>query len=178
MTKKGNIWAIAYDDMDRAKQVQDEITGLAWDSGQGGRYLILLDCAVVVRHPDGTFTLDRQHFSGAVNILACTAIGFVAGLVLAAPLSGATVGAMIGGAGIMAATRAGIDEDFIRGVKRLVKPGTSVLFILDDGGDMETILHKIQGLGGTVVRTNVDMERVKLIQSTLATVADKIDASR
>jgi uncharacterized membrane protein len=29
------------------------------------------------------------------------------------------------------------------------------------------ILHKIQGLGGTVLKTNVDPERAKLIQSTL-----------
>jgi hypothetical protein len=34
---------------------------------------------------------------------------------------------------------------------------------------MELILHTIQGLGGTVLKTNVDLERAKLIQSTLAT---------
>ena len=33
------------------------------------------------------------------------------------------------------------------------------------------ILHKIQGLGGTVLKTNVDLERAKLIQSTLAAAA-------
>jgi hypothetical protein len=33
---------------------------------------------------------------------------------------------------------------------------------------MDVILHQIRGLGGTVVRTNVDVERAKLIQSTLA----------
>lgn len=47
-----------------------------------------------------------------------------------------------------------------------MKPGTSTLFVLDDEGDM--ILHGIRGLGGTVVKTNVDLERSKLIQSTLA----------
>jgi hypothetical protein len=29
------------------------------------------------------------------------------------------------------------------------------------------ILHSIRGLGGTVLKTNVDLERVRLIQSTL-----------
>lgn len=33
---------------------------------------------------------------------------------------------------------------------------------------MDVILHAIRGLGGTVVKTNVDVERAKLIQSTLA----------
>ena len=52
-----------------------------------------------------------------------------------------------------------------------MKPGTSALFVLDDEGDMEMILHKIRGLGGTVLKTNVDVERAKLIQSTLATAS-------
>jgi uncharacterized membrane protein len=33
---------------------------------------------------------------------------------------------------------------------------------------MDVILHKIRGLGGTVLKTNVDVEHAKLIQSTLA----------
>jgi hypothetical protein len=33
---------------------------------------------------------------------------------------------------------------------------------------MDVILHKIRGLGGTVLKTNVDLERAQLIQSTLA----------
>jgi uncharacterized membrane protein len=61
----------------------------------------------------------------------------------------------------------GIGEDFGRGVARLVKPGTSVLFVLHDGGDMDAILDSIRGLGATVLKTNVDLLRAKLIQSTL-----------
>ena len=33
---------------------------------------------------------------------------------------------------------------------------------------MDPILHTIRGLGGTMLKTNVDLERAKLIQSTLA----------
>jgi hypothetical protein len=36
---------------------------------------------------------------------------------------------------------------------------------------MEVILHKIHGLGGRVLKTNADLERAKLIQSTLAAPA-------
>ena len=50
----------------------------------------------------------------------------------------------------------------------MMKPGMSALFVLDNAGDMEVILYKIRGLGGTVLKTNVDLERAKLIQSTLA----------
>jgi uncharacterized membrane protein len=102
-------------------------------------------------------------------------VGFLAGLVLAAPLTGASIGALLGSAGTAAATHAGISNDFIRDVEALMRPGTSALFVLDDVGEMDVILHTIQGLGGTVVKTNVDPERAKLIQSTLAASAEKRD---
>ncbi len=169
MATKAHLWAIGYDDMKQADQVRDVIARLGWDSGQAGKYLILLEIAVVVRHPDGSFTLDRKQFPGIANILACTAVGFLAGLVLAAPLTGAAVGALVGSAGTAAsAVAAGIGDDFVREVKELMKPGTSALFVLDDAGDMEVILHAIQGLGGTVLKTNVDLEQARLIQATLA----------
>ena len=168
MTKAEHLWAIGYDDMERAEQVRDEIIGLGWHTP----YFALLDVAVVVRHPDGSFTCNREPFPAVANILGCTAVGFLAGLVLLAPLTGAAVGALLGGAGTAAAVAAvGIGDDFVREVEGLMQPGTSALFGLDSDGDMEVILHAIQGLGGTVLRTNVDLERVQLIQSTLAAAA-------
>ena len=169
MSTGAHLWAIAYDDLARADRVRDEITNLGWGSGRAGKYLLLDDIAVVVRHADGSFTFDRQPFPGVANVLGCTAVGFLAGLAVAAPLAGAAVGALLGGvASARMATEAGISSEFVREVERLMRPGTSALFILDDAFDMEVILHTIQGLGGTVLKTNVDPERAKLIQSTLA----------
>jgi uncharacterized membrane protein len=53
----------------------------------------------------------------------------------------------------------------------LINPGCSVVFVLDQEGDMDAILHAIRGLGGTVLKTNVDLEHAKLIQSTLSASA-------
>ena len=170
MSESGHLWAIGFDDVARADRFRDEIANLGWGSGRAAKYLILSDIAVVVRHADGSFTLDRKRFPGVANILACTGAGFLAGLVLAAPLTGATIGALLGSAGT-AATHVGISADFIRDAEALMKPGTSSVFVLDDSGDMEIILHKMQGLGGKVLKTNVDLERAKLIQSTLAAAA-------
>jgi uncharacterized membrane protein len=166
MEKSGNLWAIGYDDMERANQVRDEIISLGWDK----HYLLLDDVAVVVRHPDGSFTFDRKAFPAVSNVLGCSVVGFLAGLVVGAPLVGASIGAMVGGAGSAVAVSAsvGIDDDFVREVEALMKPGTSAIFVLDYEGDMEVILHKIRGLGGTVLKTNVDLEHAQLIQSTLA----------
>ena len=168
MTTAAHLWAIGYDDTARADQVRDEIIELGWGAGKAGKYLILEDIVVVARHPDGSFTFDRKQFPGLANILACTGVGFLAGLVLAAPLTGATIGALLGSTGSAAVSHAGIQDDFIHDVESMMKPGTSALFVLDDEGDLEMILHKIRGLGGTVLKTNVDVERAKLIQSTLA----------
>jgi uncharacterized membrane protein len=170
MTTAAHLWAIGFDDTVRAGEVRDEVGRLGWDAGNAAKYLILLDLEVVVRHADGSFTLERERLQGLANILACTGAGFLAGLVVAAPLTGAAIGAVLGSAGSAAAAHAGVSADFIRDVKALMKPGTSVLFVLDDAGDMEAILHAIQGLGGTVLRSNVDLERVKVIQSALAAV--------
>ena len=169
MTTTAHLWAIGYDDIDRADAVRDEITKLAWDPGNAGKYLILTDIAVVRRQADGSFTLNREPFPGAANILSCAAVGFLAGLVVAAPLTGATVGAFVGGVGTATmAAQSKISAEFVQEVEKMMKPGTSALFVLDAEGDMDVILHAIRGLGGTVLKTNVDLDRAKVIQSTLA----------
>jgi uncharacterized membrane protein len=164
MTSFGNLWAIGYDEPERADQVREKLANLAWVKND----LVLEDLAVVVRHPDGTFSFNREPFPAVANILGCTVLGFLAGLVMAVPLSGATVGALLGGAGTVAAAAVGIEDDFVREVEGLMKPGTSALLVLDDQGDMDVILHAIRGWGGTVLKSNVDLERARLIQSTLA----------
>jgi uncharacterized membrane protein len=163
MAKFGHLWAVGFDDVLRAAQVRDDLVKLGWDQ----KDLILEDVAVVVRNPDGSFSLDRQPFPPAANILGSTALGFLLGLVVAAPLTGSAVGALLG-AGITISAAVGIDDRFVRDVERLMKPGTSALFVLDDEGDMNVILSAIRGWGGTVLKTNVDLERARLIQSTLA----------
>ena len=171
-----HLWAIAFDDVERADQVRDILASLAEDPGRAGKYIILEDIAVVVRHSNGAFALNRKPLAGVRNIVGCGVVGFLAGVVLAAPLTGATVGAVLGGLGTAASARAaGIGDDFIREVERMMKPGSSMLFILDYAADMQVILHEIQGLGGTVLKTNADPEHARLIQSTLAAQADAIE---
>jgi uncharacterized membrane protein len=172
MTKIGHLWAIGFDDMGRAEQVCAEITRL------GERHcLILLDTTVVVRYPDGCVTLDGQPFVVVPKVRSHSFAGFLAGLALGAPpLTGVAVGAFLRGTGTTPSGDVGIDEDFVSEVQVLMKPGTSALFVLDQEGDMDAILQGIRGLGGTVLKTNVDLERAKLIQSTLtATAADTVE---
>jgi uncharacterized membrane protein len=159
----GHLWAVGYDDVARAEQARDELLRL-----EDTHYLILEDTAIVVRLPDGSFKVDHESLPTWKNILGCSIAGFLAGLVVLQPLGGAAIGAAVGAAGSALGHGIGIGDDFIREVQALMKPGTAALFVLDDEGDMDVILYRLRGLGGTVLKTNVDVARAREIQATLS----------
>jgi uncharacterized membrane protein len=163
MTTTAHLWAIGYDDMERAEQVRARVAALA-----EGHCLTLLDTAVVVRFPDGSATLDGEQFVAVPSWRGHYLARCLAGLMLGAPpLTGAAVRLFVRRHGD-AAAEAGIDGDFLAEVEALMKPGTSALFVLDREGCLPAILRGICGLGGTVIRTNVDLERLRLVESALA----------
>jgi uncharacterized membrane protein len=164
MTTKGaHLWAVGYGDVGRAEQVRAEIARLA-----ERHCLILLDTAVLVHYADGCLTLDGEPLADGVTFGGHGLASFFAGLALGAPpLTTGAACSLVRSAG-GAAAAVGIDDDFIREVERLTGPGTSVLFVLDREEEMAAILQGIRGLGGTVLKTNVDLERAGLIQATLA----------
>jgi uncharacterized membrane protein len=170
MMEGGHLWAIGYETMERAEQVRAEITRLAEKHS-----LILLDTAVAIRYPDGIVTLNGEPFLSIPRSRGHSFASFLAGLALGAPpLTGSAAGVLARAAGGTAA-EAGIGEAFVHEVQALMKPGTSALFVLDHAGDMPGILRGIRGLGGTVLRTNVDVQRAKLIQATLAAVENQVE---
>ena len=167
MTATAHLWAIGYDDMGRAAQVRDEIIKLG-----ATHCLILLDTAVVVRYPDGSLTLDGERFMVIPKVRGHTLASFLAGIALSVPpLSATAAGASMSATGNAASTGVGIGEEFVGQVEGLIKPGTSALFVLDQEGESAAILRGIRGLGGTVLKTSVDLKQALLIQSTLAAAA-------
>jgi uncharacterized membrane protein len=123
---------------------------------------------VAVRFADGSVTLDGKPFVRAELPRRRSLARFFASLALGAPpLCSAAVGELLGATGGSASDEVGINEEFVREVGRVMKPGSSAMFVLDQEGDMAAILEGIHGLGGTVLKTSVSVERAKLIQSTL-----------
>jgi uncharacterized membrane protein len=164
MTTCANFWAVGFDDADRAARLRDEIASL----GRDKHYLNILNLAVAVRYPDGTLTVNGERYPILTNVVGHSLASFLASLALGAPpMIGAAVTAVLSEIGALGAA-AGISDDFVRELAGLIKPGTSILFLLDDGGDLDSILPAIRGMGGTVLKTNVDLERAKRVQSTLA----------
>jgi uncharacterized membrane protein len=164
MTSAAHLWAVGYDDMGRAAQVRDEIIKLG-----ATHCLILLDTAVVVRYPDGSLTLDGERFVVIPKARGNSLANFLVGLALSVPpLSATAVGALESATGRSTSAGVGISEEFVGQVEGLIKPGTSALFVLDQEGESAAILRGIRGLGGTVLKTSVDLKQALLIQSTLA----------
>jgi len=161
--KDAHLWAVGYDNTERAEQIRAEITKL------GERHsLVLLETAVAVRYADGSLTLDGVPRVAALDFSRNSLAGLLAGLALGAPpLTAAAADSLVKSTRRFSA-EVGIGESFVAEVEALMKPGSSVLFVLDQDASMEPVLQGIRGLGGTVLRTNVDMDRARLIQSTLA----------
>ena len=158
METTGHLWAIGYEDTERAALVRDEIIRLGWDKS----YLLLFleGIAVVVRHPDGTYSINRSPSPGVVFFLGVGLAGFLAGLVIGMPLAGAAFGASLAGgaAGSWPTASRSTGTSSAR-CKDTMGPGTSALFILAEEGDMDKLLPAIRGLGGTILKTNVDIGR-------------------
>jgi uncharacterized membrane protein len=158
MIDAGHLWAVGFDDVSRAERVRGEIFKLAERHS-----LKLLDWTVAVRSADGSFTVDGEPLlhplrrGRLANFLASIALG-------APPLTSAAVDAFTGGASAAGC----IGDDFIREIEELMTTGTSVLFVVDTAGDLNAILESIRGLGGRVLKTNVDLDRARLVQATLA----------
>lgn len=158
-----NLWALGYEQPSRAKEVRAEI--LRFESIHGLR---VLDAIVVTRLPDGSFTLERDDPQTVTKgALGFGLLGFLIGLVVLEPLAGAAIGATLGGLGSASAKQLGIDEGFLDEVKALIKPGTSALFLLTTTNNPDAVLHHIRGLGGSVLKTNVNAELARQVQESL-----------
>ena len=164
MSSTVHLWAIGFGDTSRAEQVRAVVNRLAGTE----HCLIVHDIAVVVRGIDGSFTLDGQPLAVVRDTTVSGRLNILALLALSVPLLSAhAVDATFGGATENSLPDGVIDKSFIRDVAQLMKPATSALFVLDETGDMDAVLRSIRGLGGTVLRTNVNVSHAALSQSTL-----------
>ena len=165
MAGSTHLWAVGYGDVDRAEQVREVIVSLAGAE----RDLHLLDIAVVERSPDGSLTLNGERFSASSPIASHGLLGLLSRFALAVPLlTDDAVGWVLDSTVTELSNALGIGEQFKHEIASMMRPGTSALLVLDVAQNMNAILPKLQGLGGHILKTNVDIERANLIQSTLA----------
>jgi len=168
MDKSAHLWAVGYDDVDRASQVRQVIVSLA---GQE-QCLELRDIAVLVRSPDGSLTLNGDPFSECKHLVAHGLLGVLAGIALAAPMvTDEAVAWLFDSASPEMSNVLHIDDGFKQRIAHMMRPETSALLVLDMAQNMTAILTRLRGMGGTILKTNVDSERASLIQSILSAKA-------
>ena len=107
MGSDAHLWAVGFDNVGRAEEVRSVISKLGAEQD-----LILLDTAVLVRHPDGILTLDRERFVVANELRRHTFVCFLTRLTLSGPLlTGAAVNVCLGDTG--AAGAVGMTDRFV-----------------------------------------------------------------
>jgi uncharacterized membrane protein len=84
--------------------------------------------------------------------------GMLFGLLFFIPLLGMAVGAGAGALG-GSLSDAGIDDDFIAGVKAKVTPGTSALFLLTSGAVMDKIAETFAAQQPELISSNLSNEQ-------------------
>jgi uncharacterized membrane protein len=131
-------------------------------------YLIELEDAVVVtRDEKGKPKLDQ-----AMNLTAAGAVGgsfwgLLIGAIFLNPLLGMAVGA---GAGALSGKLSdiGINDDFMKELGQTLQPGCSALFVLVRKSTPDKVLERLQGFGGTVLKTSLTKDREEELQKALS----------
>jgi uncharacterized membrane protein len=87
-----------------------------------------------------------------------TGVGAVLGRLLGGfffPLTGLAFGAL-GGAGVGALTKMGVDGKFVKDVKESLQPNTSALFVIVRNADPTAVLALLRNYEGRVLQTTLD----------------------
>lgn len=157
-----NLIAICFDDEHKAFELKAELIKLQKE------YLMQMeDVVVVTKESDGKVKLHQ-----AVNLTAAGAVGgafwgTLIGLIFLNPLLGAAVGA---GAGALSGSVAdvGINDDFMKELGQNLKEGNSALFVLVRKSTPDKVLARLEGFGGTVLRTSLSVEEEQQLRQALS----------
>lgn len=117
----------------------------------------LKDAAIVIRKPDGKIKVKQAtHLVGA-GALGGAFWGMLIGLLFWAPWLGLAVGAVTG-ALLGATTDYGINDDFIKEVGAMIKPGGSALFLMISKWTEDKALDRLKKFNATIIRTSLSNE--------------------
>ena len=131
--------------------------------------LISLHDAAMVAWPWGAKkprTRQLTDLTGA-GALGGSFWGLLFGLVFFVPLLGMAIGAGMGAlSGSM--RDVGIDDDFIKGIRDHVNPGTSALFVLTSGAVVDKVQEAFKGEQMQLVHTNLSNDQEKVLREVFA----------
>lgn len=153
---------IGYDNVQAAEKARDALFKMAKE------YLVDIADAVIATVDDKEkIQLNQMVNTWSVGLAGGAFWGLIAGLVFFAPivgvLSGAAAGALAG-----ALSDYGINDDFMRDVANILRPGQAALFIMVKQNAPEKVVEELARYGGGILRTNLDPSKEGKLREAFA----------
>ncbi|PIE44538.1 MAG: hypothetical protein CSA50_00040 [Gammaproteobacteria bacterium] len=144
---------IGYENEQQADAARTELFGMAKE------YLVDVADAVVAHVNDkGKIKLNQMVNLWSVGASGGALWGLLIGLLFLNPLIGVVAGASIGALS-GALSDYGINDNFMKDVSEVLKPGQAALFLMVRTHASDKVIERLSEKGGKVLRTNLDTEK-------------------
>lgn len=127
----------------------------------------LADAVVVTRSPDGRVHIHQSFNTTLAGATSGLLWGSLIGLLFLNPLLGAAIGGASGAIG-GALTDIGINDDTIRQISEVLKPGTSALFMLVRSATYDRVAEALRPYNPKIIRTSLSYETEAQLAQALA----------
>jgi uncharacterized membrane protein len=131
--------------------------------------IIELHDAAIVTWPEGKTKPKTKHLTNLTGAGALSGAfwGLLFGILFFVPLFGLVVGATIGAfAGSM--THMGINEDFIKSIRKKVTEGTSALFLMTSDAVEDRVVEAMKKSKFEIIATNLSKEEEGKLRAAFA----------
>jgi uncharacterized membrane protein len=156
-----DLIAIGYEDENTAAMAAEEVKRLAAD------LIIQPDAvAVITRDTGGDYHVATNHHPVGAGASWGMFWGFFFGLLFFVPVFGLAIGAGLG-AMLGKVEKSGIDKEFQRQVRDMVKPGTSALFLVVEKVTPDKAVAALSKYGGTVLKSSLTQDAQDELQDAL-----------
>ncbi len=155
-----NLVAIAYDDLDQAKQVMGTVGELVKE------HSLTLEDAVIVEHRAGGKMKLHQPSLAGLGAASGALWGGLIGLIFLMPLFGMAIGAASGAAG-GAMSDYGIDDNFLKELGSKLPEGGAAVFVLVKEATRDKVLPEISKHGGQVIQSSLEDDAEAALQEAL-----------
>ena len=157
-----NLVAIAYDDLDQARQVTGTLGELVKE------HSITVEDMVIVEHrPGGKMKLHQPSLAGG-GAAGGALWGGLIGLIFLMPLFGMAIGAATGAA-TGAMSDYGIDDDFMKDLGQKLPEGGAAVFVLVREATRDKVVPEVSKYGGQVIQSSLSNEQEAALQEALDT---------
>ena len=156
---------LAFDDPAEAGELLSAALALQASGG-----LSLDDVVVVTKRADGTtHRIETTDLTPAEGALAGAFWGVLFGTVLLGPFGGMATGAVaaLGGAAIGRVIDRGIDDAFVKQMKREIEPDTTAVIFLVNFAHAEPTLSELGRFGGRLVHSTLPERSQRRIEAAL-----------